>query len=362
MKFLIVPDKFKGGMTAETFCAVAKKALDGKAEARAFPACDGGEGTVENLTSLAEGRIVGDKVSDGNFFVRVATYGVHGDTAYISVSNSSGLQKTMIKDPEYTTTYGFGEQIAHAMKLGGKNFILALGGSSSNDGGAGAACALGAKFFNGGGEEFIPSGGTLKDIASVDISGLRKNVAGAHFTALCDVKNPLLGADGCSRSYAPQKGAGNEAVIRLEENMRAYAEKTSFLGVEPSEMKTGAAGGLGYFVKAFLCGELVSGADFFLDTVGFEKEAADADFVVTGEGCFDGTSGEGKICGEVIERAKKLGKKVVVFCGESRVPETDGVKIVELNDKKVSLAENVAATEEKFFTAFGNFVGEAING
>ena len=152
MRFLWVPDSFKGSMNAKRVCEIgadAIKACIGDAENDAYPAFDGGEGSVENLVEILHGEFRATLSTDGNFEKRAARYGVCGDMAVIAVANTSGLPDTKLQDPRFTTTYGFGEQIADALSRGYKKIVLALGGSSTNDGGAGAAAALGAVLFRG---------------------------------------------------------------------------------------------------------------------------------------------------------------------------------------------------------------------
>ena len=352
MKIIIVPDSFKGGAEAKKVCEICESVLRREipdAETECIPGFDGGEGSVENYLEISAGKAVGGKIQDGNFFIRNGIYAVSNEEAFIAISNSSGLAKTMIKDPAFTTSYGFGQQISQAIKLGKKRIILALGGSSTNDGGAGAAVALGAKFYNGKGEEFIPTGGTLKEIVKVDTEVLKEKIKGIEFIGLCDVENPLTGEDGCSYTYGGQKGAkSKERRDELEENMKYYAEATSFSGVSPKERMTGAAGGLGYFIKAFLKGKLVSGAEWFFEKVKFKEKAKDADYIISGEGKFDETSLRGKICGKVIEYAKESDKKVIILCGEKEKGffiEDKNIKIYEINEKDKSKEENIRESE-----------------
>lgn len=366
MYFVLVPDSFKGGLSASQICALSKRLIDSafpEAEVKAFPGTDGGEGSVEILTDLSGGKIVGGKVFDGNFLAVSATYGVSGDVAYIGISNTSGLPKTMIKDPFYTTSYGLGQQILQAIKLGKKKIYICLGGSSTNDGGAGASAALGAVFKNKSDEKFVPTGGNLNEIESADLSELKKNICGVEFIGLCDVKNPLLGKNGCSYVYAKQKGAKEETLKTLDDNMEYFARIIS--GDDFVDFPgAGAAGGLGFFVKNILGGEIMYGAEHFLDIIDFDANVKKADFIITGEGKFDATSSKGKICGEVAERCAENGKRATVFCG---INGTDAIpngvsKVIEINDKTKSLSENIAEGENNFIKAFSEFLNEIKNG
>ena len=356
MKYLVIPDSFKGSMTAKTVCGVLTErilAADPAAAVSAYPAFDGGEGSAECLTEIYGGRMI--RVSATNATGRrvPSTFGMKDGTSFLAVADTSGLPGTKIRNPFVTTTRGLGEQIAEAIALGAKKIVIGLGGSSTNDGGAGAAVALGAVFRDEAGEPFLPTGGTLGRIASVDVTELKKRIAGVSFTALCDVKNPLTGENGCSFVYAKQKGArSRKKRAELDDYMRHFAEVTAFLGASPDYPGSGAAGGLGYFVRAFLAGELVSGSDFFLDAIGFDERVKDVDYVLCGEGKFDATSGQGKICGRIIGRAQAAGKPVVVFCGaKDKAPAPVGTTVCTINDDSLSLEENFARSRENLAKA-----------
>lgn len=363
MRFLVIPDSFKGSMTARTVCDTVKAAIlrrDPDASVTAFPAFDGGEGSAECLAEIYGGRMISFPASNATGRRAPSTFGMKDDTAFIAVADTSGLPGAKIRNPFVTTTRGFGEQIAEAIRRGAKHVVIGLGGSSTNDGGAGAAVALGAVFRDEAGNTFLPTGGTLGKIASVDVTELKKRIAGVRFTALCDVTNPLTGENGCSFVYAKQKGArSRKKRAELDGYMQHYAEVTSFLGVSPDLPGSGAAGGLGYFVRAFLSGESVSGADFFLDAIRFDERINDVDFVVCGEGKFDATSGQGKICGKIISRAAKYGKPVVVFCGATeKAPAPAGTVIRTINDDSLSLEENFARSRENLLRAVNAWLDE----
>lgn len=363
MRFLVTPDSFKGSMSAKTVCGIVRERILARDPAHivdAFPAFDGGEGSAECLTDIYGGRMIEARASDSLGRRRPSFFGMAGDTAFIAIADTSGLPGTRIRNPFITTTRGFGEQIAAAIDRGAKRIVMALGGSSTNDGGAGAASALGAVFRDDKGEPFVPVGGTLGRIASLDLSELKKRIAGVRFTALCDVTNPLTGENGCSFVYAKQKGAVSRAKrAELDRQMRHYACVTETLGVSPDCPGSGAAGGLGYFVRAFLGGELVSGADFFLDAIDFDRRVQDADFVVCGEGRFDGTSNQGKICGKIIGRASKRGKTTVVFCGAKEdAPIPAGTVVRTINDETLSLDENFARSRENLARAVDAWLDE----
>lgn len=333
-------------MSAKKVCTVWKeeiKKVFPNAEIKAFPACDGGEGTVENITEILRAKTIHLLADDANRFGVDSTYAISGRTAFIAVANTSGLPQTKIKDPKITTTLGFGQQIKDAISMGCERIYLSLGGSSTNDAGVGAAYALGADFTNKEGISFLPTGGTLREIEGIETTALDGRASQAEFFGLCDVSNPLTGPNGCSYVYAKQKGAETQEDLDvLEENMKAFAAKTAYRGVSDQTPGTGAAGGLGYFVKAFLGGELISGADFFLDLIHFDDEVKDADYILCGEGKFDATSDSGKICGKIIDRAAKQGKKTTVFCGIAEKSDGENVEVYEISDTTKPLSYNLS--------------------
>ena len=356
MRYLVMSDSFKGSMTAKTVCETVRDRIlahDPASEVTVFPAFDGGEGSAEYLTGIRGGSMVSVRATNATGRRVPSPFGMKDKTAFLAVADTSGLPGARIRNPFVTTTRGLGDQIAEAIRRGADHIVIGLGGSSTNDGGAGAAAALGAVFSDENGEPFIPVGGTLGKIASVDVTELKKRIAGVRFTALCDVTNPLTGENGCSFVYAKQKGArSRKKRAELDEYMKHFAAVTAFLGVPPETPGAGAAGGLGYFVRAFLGGELVSGADFFLNAIDFDKRVLDADVVISGEGKFDGTSSQGKICGKIIGRARAAGKPTVVFCGVAENAQApDGTTVVTINDPALPLAENLLRSRENLSRA-----------
>lgn len=351
MRILLAPGSFKGGLKSTEFCAAAQMKLNKLGhETTAIPMTDGGDGFVEIFTGLVGGDLLMCRVTDPNFFIKNVRYGVKDDMVIVGVSECCGLAKTMIKDPLYATSYGLGEAISLAKKLNKHKVVVGLGGSATNDGGAGMVCALGGKFFNSDGQEFTPVGNTLKDIDRIDLDDFFKTIEGMGFLALTDVDNPLLGKEGCSYTFSAQKGAKGEEIEELEQNMRHFAEKTACLGTSPDFAGAGAAGGIGYCLKAFFKGEIKSGAEYVLDKAGFDDKLADCDCVITGEGAFDDTSLRGKLCGEVLRRAKKAGKKAYVFCGEKK---TDAPYVVAINRPECSRDENIRNSFDNLQEAIG---------
>ncbi|PKM72365.1 MAG: glycerate kinase [Firmicutes bacterium HGW-Firmicutes-16] len=319
-KIIVVPDSFKGGISSEKFCAIAKKAICKiypSAQVVAIPIADGGEGTVDAFLVSVGGKKVRVVVKNPFFEDMESFYGVLPDkTAVIEMAACAGLPLAKGReDPLITTTFGVGQLIRHAFKNGCERIILAMGGSATNDAGCGMACALGAKFYDTDGNEFIPTGITLCKIQKIDTSGL---CLGVPVTAMCDIDNPLFGENGAAYVFAPQKGADNEAVKLLDDGLRHFAQIVkSELGADFDDIKGGgAAGGLGAGAVCFLNAYLQMGIDVILDTAGFECQLDDADLVITGEGRIDTQSLRGKAVIGVAKRAKAKKVPVIAVVGD----------------------------------------------
>ncbi|NLL63254.1 MAG: glycerate kinase [Ruminococcaceae bacterium] len=308
-KIVVVPDSFKGTLSSIDFCRVAKKALDG--EVIAVPVADGGEGTVDCFLEMGWNPV--SATVTGPLFESVeAVYAVRGDTAVLESATACGLDLSgglVMK----ATTYGVGELIEHAVEVSGcKSIILGLGGSGTNDGGCGALCALGAKFYDSLGNSFVPVGGTLGLIADIDASELPD----IDLTLMCDVSTTFLDA---AVIFAPQKGADETEVLELTAGLMHLA---SFMPGIENVPGGGAAGGLGAGLHFFLKGKIVSGIDAILDAVDFENLISDADFVITGEGKLDESSVSGKVVSGVARRAAALNVPCIAVCGAAEIDGT----------------------------------------
>lgn len=322
-KILVVSDSFKGTISSVEICAIVTE------EARRFfPACevvglpvaDGGEGTVDSFLECLSGEKVFLEVAGPNFERRSAFYGRFGETAIIEMAAAAGLPLVddAAKDPSRTTTYGVGELMRHALERGAKRIILGLGGSATNDGGCGAAAALGARFLDENGESFVPVGGTLSRIANIDLTQTKRLLEGVTVVAMCDIDNPMHGTRGAAYVFAPQKGADDDMVRLLDGELVALDQTISrTLGIETANLPgAGAAGAMGAGVVAFFGAQLKPGIETVLDTVGFDERVAGADFVVTGEGKLDSQSLRGKVVIGVARRAKRAGVPVVAIVGD----------------------------------------------
>ncbi|MEC1475045.1 glycerate kinase [Bacillus haynesii] len=324
MKIVIAPDSFKESMTSlEAARSIEKgfKAVLPDAEYVNIPVADGGEGTVQALVDATGGDIVHQTVTGPLGKPVKAAYGLLGDgkTAVIEMAEASGLHLVPPgqRNPLLTTTRGTGELILDAAEKGVSNIIIGLGGSATNDGGAGMAAALGVKFLNRDGEEIENGGGALAEIAKIDVSGLNPKLKHIQFEAACDVDNPLTGPRGASPVFGPQKGANSEMTALLDQNLKHYAAAVKAeLGSEIDSIPgAGAAGGLGAGLCAFLKAELKSGVDIVLDTLSFSERIKGADLVITGEGKIDGQTVSGKTPAGVAKRARSENIPVIAFAG-----------------------------------------------
>lgn len=323
MKFVFAPDSMKGSMTSKEEIAI----LEEKAR-KYFPDCeivsipmaDGGEGTVEALMQVMDGVQQEVTVHNPLYEEITACYSVlQGGTVLVEMAAASGL--TLIEYQEgnaiETTSFGTGELIRHALEQGYRKFVVAIGGSATNDGGIGAMAALGAKFYDGAGDELFPAGKNLIKIDRIDVSDMMPELKEARFTVMCDVDNPMTGPEGATFVFGPQKGAVDSQMTLLEIGMKKYAEllrRDLHMDVEMMP-GAGAAGGMGGAMMAFLGAKLKSGIQTVLETIRFEEKIAGADMVITGEGRVDEQSLHGKVLWGVGMAAKNQGVPVTAIVG-----------------------------------------------
>ncbi len=309
-KFIIIPDSFKGTLSSEEVIEIIAGVLSRRFpdwQIRGIPVADGGEGTVRAMMTAIDGSYVTTEVSGPYMEKMEAVYGIKDKTAVVEVASCAGLPLVRDrKNPALMTTYGVGEQILQACREGAENIIVGLGGSCTNDGGCGLAAALGVRFTDCEGNEFIPVGDTLKDIEHVDVSHLLIDTGKVKITAMCDIDNPLYGTSGAAYIYGPQKGADEEMVRYLDEGLKHLHEVVlKDLGIDINIPGAGAAGGIGGGLYGFLGAEMKMGIDVVLDTAGFEQLISATDLVITGEGCFDEQSLNGKVVCGIAQRCMK---------------------------------------------------------
>ena len=322
-KIVCIPDSFKGTLSSQKICDIledkAKKHFP-EVEVVSIPVADGGEGSVDAFLTALGGDRITVTVKNPYFEDMTSFYGLidNGQTAVIEMAAAAGLPLVEDrKDPSKTTTYGVGQLILDAAKRGVKKIIVGLGGSSTNDGGCGAAAAVGVRFLDKVGCEFVPTGGTLKDIDAIDFSGRNKLLEGIEFVTMCDIDNPMYGKTGASYIFGPQKGANKEMVEFLDQGMINLCEVIKKdKGMDLSEVPGGgAAGAMGAGMIAFFDSRLQMGIETVLDTVGFDKIISDADMIFTGEGKLDSQSLRGKVVIGVTKRAQKQSVPVTVIVG-----------------------------------------------
>ena len=321
--FILVPDSFKGTLSAIEVCNIMKSSIKNlykDANIISVPVADGGEGTVDAFLYALGGEKKSVWVSDAfNEQKILAHYAMlKDDIAVIEMAACAGLPLVKNRlEPDKTTTFGVGELIIDAINSGAKKIILGLGGSATNDGGCGMASALGVKFKDEQDQEFIPTGGTLSQIYKIDMNNIYSKIKDVEFISMCDVDNPLCGRLGASAVFAPQKGADEDMVKLLDEGLAHLAKIIKRdLHIEVKDIKgAGAAGGLGAGSIAFLQSKLTKGIDVILDTIKFDELVSKADIVFTGEGKFDSQSLHGKVVMGVANRSQKYKTPVIVVTG-----------------------------------------------
>lgn len=322
-KVILVPDSFKGTMSSAEICGVMAPAVRRWAPAAqivSVPVADGGEGSADAFLAALGGRRPAVRVA-GPWGAPVdAFYALLPDgTAVVEMAAAAGLPLAgPHPDAGRTTTFGVGQLMDAALAQGAKKILLALGGSATNDGGCGAAAALGAQFFDAAGRPFVPVGDTLEQIAAVRTQALQKRLAGVPVVAMCDIDNPLCGENGAAAVFGPQKGAGPAEVARLDAGLAHLAAVLARdLGCEILALPgAGAAGGMGGGAAAFFGARLQPGIGAVLDTVGFDGLLAGADLVLTGEGRLDTQSLRGKVVLGVAARARRAGVPVIAVVGD----------------------------------------------
>ena len=321
--FILVPDSFKGTLSAIEVCNIMKSSIKNlykDANIISVPVADGGEGTVDAFLYVLGGEKKSIWVSDAfNEQKILAHYAMLKDNiAVIEMATCAGLPLVKNRlEPDKTTTFGVGELIIDAINNGAKKIILGLGGSATNDGGCGMAAALGVKFKDEQDQKFIPTGGTLSKIYKIDMNNIYPKIKDIEFISMCDVDNPLCGRLGASAVFAPQKGADEDMVKLLDEGLAHLAKIIKRdLHIEVKDIKgAGAAGGLGAGSIAFLQSKLTKGIDVVLDTINFDELVSKADIVFTGEGKFDSQSLHGKVVMGVANRSQKYKTPVIVVTG-----------------------------------------------
>jgi len=322
-KLIISPDKFKGTISAVRICDIIEEQFLKEfpdIEIIKLPIADGGDGTAACFESRNGARKIPCEVYDP-FFERIMSHFIMlGETAIIEMALYAGLALAGDrKNPLKATTYGVGQAALEAIKQGAKKVVFALGGSATNDMACGLLCAMGMKFYDKDKKAFIPTGGTLCDIADYDTVDLEKNTRGVEFEVMCDIDNPLYGKNGAAYVFSPQKGADENAVIKLDEGLKHLSDLyTKKSGKDVSRLAgAGAAGGMGGGLNAFLGARLKSGIESVLDIFGFDALLNGCDMVITGEGRLDSQTLGGKVICGIAKRCKAQSVPLIAICGDT---------------------------------------------
>ena len=355
MKIVVAPDSFKGSLTAvEVADAIGQGVREIFPEAKIIkiPMADGGDGTVQCLVNATGGEILKEKVVSPLGDEVWASYGILGDkkTAVIEMAEASGL--TLVpedkRNPLITTTYGTGQLIKAALDQGCRKMIIGIGGSATNDGGAGMVQALGVKLLDREGKEIGFGGGELKKINRINISNLDNRLSETEVLIASDVSNPLCGPKGAARIYGPQKGATPEIIEELDKSLAHFAETIKRdLNKDVKDMPgAGAAGGLGAGLMAFLDAELKPGIEIMIEIVKLEQAIKDADLVITGEGKIDSQTIYGKAPIGVAKIAKKYNIPVIAVAAivgdDADIVHKYGINtLISVTEKPMRLDESL---------------------
>ncbi|EGT0662648.1 glycerate kinase [Citrobacter werkmanii] len=324
MKIVIAPDSYKESLSAlevATAIELGFREVWPEAEYVKIPVADGGEGTVEAMVAAMQGHLVHVDVTGPLGNTIQAFYGLSGDerSAFIEMAAASGLEQVPanLRDPLKTTSWGTGELIRHALDAGVEHIIIGIGGSATNDGGAGMVQALGARLLDAQDEDIAHGAMGLESLTRIDISQLDPRLAGCRIEVACDVTNPLTGKEGASVVFGPQKGATAEMIPRLDRALTHYAQLIARdLDVNVLELAGGgAAGGMGAALYAFCGAQLRRGIEIVTDALRLDACVADADLVVTGEGRIDSQTIHGKVPVGVAKIAKRYNKPVIGIAG-----------------------------------------------
>lgn len=363
MKILIAPDSFKGSLSSTEIIEIVERVVYTHfqdAEIIKVPIADGGEGTVEAIVTACAGTYHTTEVLDPLLRPVTATYGMinDGKTAVIEMAEASGivLLKEEERNPLIASTYGTGQLIKTVLDEGIRDIIIGIGGSATNDGGIGAAMALGAKFLDSQGVEVGHGGRELANIKSIDISYLDPRLKECSIDVICDVTNPLTGKDGATFIYGPQKGAREWELCGLEAGMKNYRARIEELTGQDigAVAGAGAAGGLGAALLTFFNAHISPGIDTVLDIVDFENLLEGVDLVITGEGNMDGQSIYGKVPVGIGSRCRKFNIPVLAIVGgmgtDAQRVYTHGIDSIMVTvNKSMPLDEAIERAEELLY-------------
>lgn len=353
MKFVLAPDSFKESMTAKEACEAMErgiKKVNPNIECVHVPMADGGEGTMQSLVDATDGKVYFLEVVGPLGHKVKAEYGIlgNGEIGVLEMASASGIHLVPPEErnPLITTTYGTGELIKACLDRGVKKLLIGIGGSATNDGGAGVIQALGGRLLDKDGNELDFGGGELGKLEKIDLTNFDKRLKDVAVEVACDVTNPLCGERGASYVFGPQKGATIDIVEILDDNLKHYAKIIKEqLGIDVLEKEgSGAAGGLGAGLMAFLNGNLKKGIEIVIEYSGLEEKIKNCDMVWTGEGSIDFQTQYGKTPLGVATVAKKYNKPVIALAG--RVGDDIDVLYEKGIDSIFGIMKGVTTIEE----------------
>jgi glycerate kinase len=370
MKIVVAPQALKGSLDAPDVgnsIAAGVHAVFPDAEVQVIPVADGGEGTVSALVAATGGTLHTTKVTGPLGEPVFAEFGILGTTsafssrtAVIEMAAASGLPLVppQRRDPRITTTRGTGELMRAALDLGCERILIGIGGSATNDGGAGMAHALGARLLDTDGAELPPGGAALARLAHIDLTSLDPRLQHTEILVACDVTNPLYGPEGASAIYGPQKGATPEVARELDAALHHYADVVRrILDTDVAAIQgAGAAGGLGAGLLAFAHAQLTPGAPLVLKTLDFDSRLQNAALMITAEGRIDAQTAYGKAVGAVAASAKRAGARTIALAGSLAADEAAllalGIDVaIPIADGPLTLEESMARAAELLTSA-----------
>ena len=368
MKFIIAPDKFKGSLTGSEFCDAVEEGIKRvfpKAIILKKPLADGGDGTLAVIKDYLKAEWIEVEVQDPLFRPIPSQYlfSETSKTAYIEMSEASGLKLLSIEELNCmnTSSFGTGELILNAIKKGAEKIILGIGGSATNDGGMGIGQALGIQFLDSANKPLKPIGKNLNNIQKINIEQLNELVHKTKFRVACDVTNPLYGNEGAANVFASQKGADDSEIFLLDQGLRTLGRiiKKQFNIDVQKTPGSGAAGGLGGGAIAFLNASLVSGIDLVKELANFDKDLENTDWIITGEGKLDDQTFFGKAITGVIQSARKKQIPVAALCGSVSLSESEIIKLGL--DYCAAITKEGTPLDEAMLLVYNNLVMSASN-